>query len=216
LLRGLRLLSSNRCQRFLQQAVTRVDLQALARRPDLAPCAQRILSLQPDLIELILPILSERFQYLSPSQIIATLGISKDFWRHTRACQDILEEGKRGGASPGLPARPARFPKRRRSAGLAGAAQILKAWAGTAQATSLMQSASSHRQRPHSQGKATAKWHGSKRWKVQGKALGQVGNTETDVDRAGRRWRCAPGWGAGGAWRLNEDPPPPPPALLPQ
>jgi predicted transposase YdaD len=97
-------------RRFLERDVTWVDLQALARRPeldpqlalltlpvrkepDLGPCAQGILTLRPDLIELILPILSERFQGLSPSQIMATLGISKDFWRHTRAFQDILEEG---------------------------------------------------------------------------------------------------------------------------
>jgi predicted transposase YdaD len=101
-------------RRFLERDVTWVDLQALARRPelnpmlalltlpvrkepDLGPCAQRILTLRPDLIELILPILSERFQGLSPSQIMATLGISKDFWRHTRAFQDILEEGREDG-----------------------------------------------------------------------------------------------------------------------
>jgi len=77
-------------QRFLQQDVTWVDLQALAskpdldpllalltlpvqKEPDLAPCAQRILAPRPDLIALILPILSERFQGLSPQQIIATL-----------------------------------------------------------------------------------------------------------------------------------------------
>ncbi len=103
-------------RRFLEQDVTWVDLQALARRPDLdpqlalltlpvqkqpdlGPCTQRILALKPDLIELILPILSERFQGLSPSQIMATLGISKDFWRHTRAFQDILEEGRQREAS---------------------------------------------------------------------------------------------------------------------
>jgi predicted transposase YdaD len=55
------------------------------------------LALRPDLIELIVPILSERFQGLSPSQIMATLGISKDFWRHTRAFQDILAEGREEG-----------------------------------------------------------------------------------------------------------------------
>jgi hypothetical protein len=77
-------------QRFLQQDVTWVDLQALAskpdldpllalltlpvqKEPDLAPCAQRILAPRPDLIALILPILSERFQGLSHQQIIATL-----------------------------------------------------------------------------------------------------------------------------------------------
>ena len=101
-------------RRFLQQDVTWVDLDAIAsepnldpmlalltlpvqKEPDLGPCAQRILALRPDLIELIVPILSERFQGLSPSQIMATLGISKDFWRHTRAFQDILAEGREEG-----------------------------------------------------------------------------------------------------------------------
>jgi len=95
-----------------------VDLDALARRADLDPllalltlpvqkepalgsCAQRIVALRPDLIELIVPILSERFQGLSPSQIMATLGISKDFWRHTRAFQDILAEGRQEGVELG-------------------------------------------------------------------------------------------------------------------
>jgi predicted transposase YdaD len=101
-------------RRFLEQDVTWVNLAALAskpdldpslalltlpvqKEPDLGPCTLRILALRPDLIELILPILSERFQGLSPSQIMATLGISKDFWRHTRAFQDILEEGREEG-----------------------------------------------------------------------------------------------------------------------
>jgi predicted transposase YdaD len=105
-------------RRFLEHDVTWVDLDALARRadmdpllalltlpvqkePDLGPCAQRILALRPDLIELIVPILSERFQGLSPSQIMATLGISKDFWRHTRAFQDILAEGREEGLEKG-------------------------------------------------------------------------------------------------------------------
>ncbi len=99
---------------FLDQEVTWVDLEALAHRPeldpsmalltlpvqkekDLGPCTRRILAARPDLIELILPILSERFQGLSPPQIMATLGISKDFWRHTRAFQYILEEGREDG-----------------------------------------------------------------------------------------------------------------------
>jgi predicted transposase YdaD len=103
-------------RRFLEQDVTWVDLDDLAskpdldpsialltlpvqKEPDLGPCTQRIQALRPDLIELILPILSERFQGLSPSQIMATLGISKDFWRHTRAFQDILEEGRQREAS---------------------------------------------------------------------------------------------------------------------
>jgi predicted transposase YdaD len=106
-------------RRFLEHDVIWVDLQALARRsdldpqlalltlpvqkePDLGSCARRILALRPDLMELILPILSERFQGLSPSQIMATLGISKDFWRHTRAFQDILAEGRQEGLREGV------------------------------------------------------------------------------------------------------------------
>ena len=106
-------------RRFLEHDVIWVDLQALARRsdldpqlalltlpvqkePDLGSCAQRILALRPGLMELILPILSERFQGLSPSQIMATLGISKDFWRHTRAFQDILAAGRREGLREGV------------------------------------------------------------------------------------------------------------------
>jgi predicted transposase YdaD len=105
-------------RRFLQEDVTWVDLAALARQPDLdpmlalltlpvqkepdlGPCAQRSVALRPDLIELIVPILSERFQGLSPSQLMATLGISKDFWRHTRAFQDILAEGRQEGVELG-------------------------------------------------------------------------------------------------------------------
>jgi predicted transposase YdaD len=105
-------------RRFLQEDVTWVDPAALAcqpdldpmlalltlpvqNEPDLGPCAQRILALRPDLIELTVPILSERFQGLSPSQLMATLGISKDFWRHTRAFQDILQEGRQEGREEG-------------------------------------------------------------------------------------------------------------------
>ena len=105
-------------RRFLEQDVTWVDLQALAcqpdldpmlalltlpvqKEPDLGPCSQRIVALRPDLIELIVPILSERFQGLTPSQIMATLGISKDFWRHTRAFQDILAKGRQEGVEIG-------------------------------------------------------------------------------------------------------------------
>ena len=32
---------------------------------------------------------------------MATLGISKDFWRHTRAFQDILQEGRQEGVELG-------------------------------------------------------------------------------------------------------------------
>jgi predicted transposase YdaD len=33
--------------------------------------------------------------------MLATLGISKEFWRHTRAFQDILAEGRQEGVELG-------------------------------------------------------------------------------------------------------------------
>ncbi|MFN7898676.1 MAG: DUF4351 domain-containing protein [Synechococcaceae cyanobacterium] len=53
------------------------------------------------MIAFILPVLSERFIGLSTAQLMATLGISKDFWRHTRAFQEILQEGRSEGRQEG-------------------------------------------------------------------------------------------------------------------
>jgi predicted transposase YdaD len=95
-----------------------VDLAALASQPDLdpalalltlpvqpeadlGPCAQRLLGLHPDWMELILPILCERFTGLSRAQIMTTLRISPDVWRHTRAFQETLEEGRAEGRLEG-------------------------------------------------------------------------------------------------------------------
>lgn len=106
-------------RRFLRHNVTWVDLGVLARRPDLdptlalltlpvrpqpdlAPTCQGILRRRPDLIDLILPILTERFQGLSSAQLMATLGVSKDLWRHTPLFQEILAEGLREGRDRGL------------------------------------------------------------------------------------------------------------------
>jgi len=136
-------------RRFLEHDVTWVDLAALARRPDLdpllalltlpvqkepdlGPCAQRILTLRPDLIELIVPILSERFQGISPSQIMATLGISKDFWRHTRAFQDILAEGRQEGRQEG---RELGHEEGRRRAARALASRLLERRCGSIDAS---------------------------------------------------------------------------------
>ncbi|MFN7898677.1 MAG: DUF2887 domain-containing protein [Synechococcaceae cyanobacterium] len=105
-------------RRFLDHDVTWVDLEALARQPTSDPalalltlpvqpqpaltaCCQHILERQPTWIEFILPILSERFIGLSTAQLMATLGISKDFWRHTRAFQEILQEGRSEGLDEG-------------------------------------------------------------------------------------------------------------------
>ena len=98
--------------------MTWVDLEALARQPnldpalalltlpvqpeaDLGPCCQRLLGHHPDWMELILPILCERFTGLSRAQIMTTLRISPDVWRHTRAFQETLEEGRLEGHAEG-------------------------------------------------------------------------------------------------------------------
>jgi hypothetical protein len=98
--------------------VTWVDLSALASQEnldpalalltlpvqpeaDLGPCCQRLLGLHPDWMELILPILCERFTGLSRAQIMTTLRISPDVWRHTRAFQETLEEGRAEGRLEG-------------------------------------------------------------------------------------------------------------------
>ena len=66
---------------------------ALLRLPvrpesDLVPCCRRVLALRPELLELILPVLGQRFAGLSNEEIMATIGISRDSWRHTRAFQE--------------------------------------------------------------------------------------------------------------------------------
>jgi predicted transposase YdaD len=105
-------------RRFLRQDVTWVDLAALASQPNLDPalalltlpvqpeadlgtCCQRLLGVHPDWMELILPILCERFTGLSRAQIMATLRISPDVWRHTRAFQETFEEGRVEGRAEG-------------------------------------------------------------------------------------------------------------------
>ena len=106
-------------RRFLRHDVSWVDLSALARqadldpalalltlpvRPenDLGPCCQNLLQQRPEWIELILPILCERLTGLSRAQIMTLLGISKDVWRHSRAFQETLEEGRAEGRAEGL------------------------------------------------------------------------------------------------------------------
>jgi predicted transposase YdaD len=82
----------------------RLALLTLAVRPesDLVPCCRRVLALRPELLELILPRLGQRFASLSNEEIMATIGRSRDRWRHTRAFQEILEEGLQEGRQKGL------------------------------------------------------------------------------------------------------------------
>lgn len=105
--------------RFLTEDVAWVDLEALCRRqdtdpllalltiplrpePELSSCCQEILALRPELLELILPMLVERFAELSTEQIMVITGIPLDDLRHTRAFQEILSEGQYKGRQEGL------------------------------------------------------------------------------------------------------------------
>jgi predicted transposase YdaD len=100
--------------RFLTEEVAWVDLEALCRQqstdpllalltiplrpePELSSCCQEILALRPELLELILPMLVERFAELSTEQIMVITGIPLDDLRHTRAFQEILSEGRQEG-----------------------------------------------------------------------------------------------------------------------
>jgi predicted transposase YdaD len=100
--------------RFLTEDVAWVDLEALCRRqdtdpllalltiplrpePELSSCCQEILALRPELLELILPMLVERFAELSTEQIMVITGIPLDDLRHTRAFQEIHSEGRQEG-----------------------------------------------------------------------------------------------------------------------
>ena len=106
-------------QRFLEQDVTWVDLEALSSQPSLDPAlallslpvqkqstlkprCRQLLQQRPDWIELILPILSERFPGLTTAEIMTTFANFRDFWRDTPAFQDILKEGREEGRSEGL------------------------------------------------------------------------------------------------------------------
>ena len=105
-------------RRFLEQDVSWVDLESISRQPsldpslalltlpvqkeaDFAPCCQQLLQQRPDWIELILPILSERFPGLTTAQLMTTYANFRDFWRHTPAFQDILQEGRSEGLDEG-------------------------------------------------------------------------------------------------------------------
>jgi predicted transposase YdaD len=100
--------------RFLGEGVTWISLEAMARagpadpllalltlpvqpEPDLGPCCQRILAARPELLELILPMLAERFARLTDTEILAMIGIPLENYRHTRLAQGLLQEGMEKG-----------------------------------------------------------------------------------------------------------------------
>lgn len=105
--------------RFLAEEVAWISLEALAEagpadpllalltlpvqpEPDLGPCCQRILAVRPEFLELILPMLAERFARLTDTEILAMIGIPVENYRHTRLAQGLLREGLEKGLEQGL------------------------------------------------------------------------------------------------------------------
>ena len=68
---------------------------------DLAQSSQQILGQRPDLITAVVPMLMERFPKLSTEEIMVIAGIPTAQLRHTRAAQELLEEGRLEGRLEG-------------------------------------------------------------------------------------------------------------------
>jgi predicted transposase YdaD len=73
-----------------------LGLLTLPVRPEaeIQAATQQILKLRPDLLSAVLPMLFERFSTLTPEEIMVIAGIPSDQLRHTRAAQDLIEEGR--------------------------------------------------------------------------------------------------------------------------
>ena len=81
-----------------------VDLLTLPVRsePELADRCRRILASRRDLEPVVFSMLFERFPQLSKEQILMIAGLPLQELRHTRAVQEILEEGRQEGLEVGL------------------------------------------------------------------------------------------------------------------
>ena len=79
------------------------NLLTLPIRPEaeLGHNSQQILARRPDLISIVVPMLMERFPTLSSEEIMVIAGIPTDQIRHTRAAQELLEEGRQEGRQEG-------------------------------------------------------------------------------------------------------------------
>ena len=80
-----------------------VDLLTLPVRsePELADRCRRILASRRDLEPVVFSMLFERFPQLSKEQILMIAGLPLQELRHTRAVQEILEEGRQEGRQEG-------------------------------------------------------------------------------------------------------------------
>ena len=80
-----------------------IDLLTLPVRsePELGPRCRRILAERKDLEPVVLSMLFERFSQLSREEILMIVGLPLQELRHTRAVQEILEEGRLEGRLEG-------------------------------------------------------------------------------------------------------------------
>jgi predicted transposase YdaD len=80
-----------------------VDLLTLPVRsePELAERCRRILASRRDLETVVFSMLFERFPKLSKEEILMIAGLPLQELRHTRAVQEILEEGRQEGRQQG-------------------------------------------------------------------------------------------------------------------
>lgn len=76
-----------------------IDLLTLPVRPEpeLGPRCRRILESRQDLEPVVFSMLFERFPLLSREEILMIIGLPLQELRHTRAVQEILEEGREAG-----------------------------------------------------------------------------------------------------------------------
>jgi predicted transposase YdaD len=81
-----------------------IDLLTLPVRPEpeLGQRCRRILESRQDLEPVVFSMLFERFPLLSREEILMIVGLPLQELRHTRAVQEILEEGRQEGREEGL------------------------------------------------------------------------------------------------------------------
>ncbi len=76
-------------------------------QPDIPRATDQILGPRPDLLEIVVSILGERFPHLTREEIMALINIPTDHLRHTRFAQDWIEEGRLEGEARGRAAEAA-------------------------------------------------------------------------------------------------------------
>ena len=70
-------------------------------KPEIRGATDRILKPRPDLVEVVLSILGERFPHLTREEIMALINLPTDHLRHTRLAQDWMAEGEARGRLEG-------------------------------------------------------------------------------------------------------------------